>query len=115
VSVRVEVRGLEIFGRHGVNEDERRDGQTFVFDVEITVAEPERDDVDATVDYRRVRDVVRAISDARSYALLERLAAAVADEVVRTLEVESVRVRVRKPGIPWAEWTAATVERVSGS
>lgn len=115
MSALVEIHGVEIFGRHGVNDDERRDGQTFLFDVDVAIAEPKRDDVDATVDYRRVRDVVRATSDARSYALLETLAAAVADEIVRTLPVESVRVRVRKPGVAWAEWTAATVERVSGS
>jgi hypothetical protein len=39
----------------------------------------------------------------------------VADALVAALSVASARVRVRKPGISWAEWTAATVERVSAS
>ena len=33
----VEVHGLELFGRHGVNDDERRDGQTFLFDVTLEI------------------------------------------------------------------------------
>jgi dihydroneopterin aldolase len=115
VSARVEIHGLEFRGRHGVNEDERTTEQAFLYDVVIDVAEPPTDDVDATVDYRGLRDVVRAVSDERSYQLLESLAAAAADAIVHAFPVERVSVRVRKPGVAWAEWTAATVERVSTS
>jgi FolB domain-containing protein len=107
----VEVHGLELQGRHGANEAERRDAQSFLFDVTIEIEEPSEDSLDATVDYRRVRDVIRKVSDAQSYTLLEKLAAAVADAVSAELPVRSVRVRVRKPGVSWADWTAATVER----
>jgi dihydroneopterin aldolase len=107
----VEVHGFELFGRHGVNDDERRDGQTFLVDVSVEVPEPKEDAIGATVDYRRVRDVVRAVNDGDSYRLLETFAAAVADALVGELPVERVQVRVRKPGVAWAEWTAASVER----
>jgi 7,8-dihydroneopterin aldolase/epimerase/oxygenase len=107
----VEVRGLEVSGRHGVDEDERRNDQTFLVDIAVDVEEPERDSIEATFDYRRARDVARAVSERTSYRLLESFAAAVADELLADASVESVRVRVRKPGIAWADWTAATVER----
>jgi dihydroneopterin aldolase len=107
----VEVHGLELFGRHGVNDDERRDGQAFLVDVALEIAEPKEDDIDATVDYRRVRDIVRRINDAESYHLLETLAAAVADALNAELRVKRARVTVRKPGIAWAEWTGITCER----
>jgi dihydroneopterin aldolase len=107
----VEVHGLELFGRHGVNDDERRDGQTFLFDVTLEIAEPKEDAIHATVDYRRVRDIVRGVSDAASYRLLETLAAAAADALVAELPIKSVRVTVRKPGIAWADWTGVTCER----
>jgi dihydroneopterin aldolase len=96
-----------------VDEDERRSGQQFVFDVTLEVPEPAEDSIDATVDYRAVRDTVRELSDARSYNLLESLAAAVAEAIVARFDVDSAIVRVRKPGIAWAEWTAATVSRSS--
>jgi dihydroneopterin aldolase len=107
----VEVVGVEIFGRHGANEGERRDGQTFLFDVAIELDEPKEDAIEATVDYRALRDLIRETSDARTYTLIESLAAAVADAIVGSLPVRTVKVRVRKPGVTWAEWTAATVER----
>jgi dihydroneopterin aldolase len=107
----VEVHGLELFGRHGVNDDERRDGQTFLFDVTLEIAEPKEDAIEATIDYRLVRDIVRGVNDAESYRLLETLAAAVADALNTELRVKRVRVTVRKPGIAWAEWTGVTCER----
>jgi dihydroneopterin aldolase len=109
----VELHGLEIFGRHGVLEEEKLDGQTFVYDVELEVDEPASDRIDDAVDYRLVADCVQEVSDSRSFDLIESLAGAVADELVGRLAVSRVRVRVRKPrpaGVP-AEWSAATAER----
>jgi dihydroneopterin aldolase len=111
----VEIHGLEVFGRHGVGEAERRDGQPFLFDVSLEMSEPDDDAVEATVDYRAVRDTVRELSDARSYKLLESLAGAAADAIVTRFAVDSVTVRVRKPGIAWADWTAATASRERSS
>jgi 7,8-dihydroneopterin aldolase/epimerase/oxygenase len=107
----VEVHGLELFGRHGVNDDERRDGQTFLFDVTLEINEPKEDAIDATVDYRRVRDILIGVNEAASYRLLETLAAAAADTLNTELPVKRVRVSVRKPGVAWADWAGATCER----
>ena len=107
----VEIHGLEIVGRHGVGEAERRDGQQFLFDVTLEIAEPKEDAIEATIDYRLVRDIVRGVNDAEGYRLLETLAAALADALNAELRVKRVRVTVRKPGIAWAEWTGVTCER----
>jgi dihydroneopterin aldolase len=109
----VELHGLEVFGRHGVLEEERLDGQTFVYDVEVEVQEPGSDRIDDAVDYRLVAACVQEVSDSRSFELIESLAVAVADALVEQLAVSHVRVRVRKPrpvGIA-AEWSSATAER----
>jgi dihydroneopterin aldolase len=111
--VKVELYGLEVFGRHGVLEEEKRDGQTFVYDVELEVDEPADDRIEDAVDYRLVADCVQRVSDSRSFDLIETLAVAVADALLAELGVRAVRVRVRKPrpaGIA-AEWSAATAER----
>lgn len=107
----VEVHGLEVFGRHGVNEHEREAGQTFLVDVTLERAEPAEDSIEATADYRIVRDVVQLVSADHSYRLLESFAAAAADAVHAALPGTAVRLRVRKPGIAWAEWAGVTVER----
>ena len=107
----LELHGVELFGRHGVDEDERRDGQTFFVDVTLHVAEPAEDSVEATYDYRYARDIVMAVNQRASYRLLETFAAAVADALAAEPEIERASVRIRKPGVAWAEWTAASVER----
>jgi dihydroneopterin aldolase len=107
----VQVHGLELFGRHGVNDHERRDGQTFIFDVWLEINQPREDAIDATVDYRRVRDIVKSVNEAKRYRLLETLAAAAADALNAELPLRKVRVSVRKPGVAWAEWTGVTCER----
>lgn len=112
----VEVRGLEVFGNHGVYDEERARGQTFLYDIRLGVSETAQSDrLEDTVDYDAVASVVRDVSAGRPFSLLEALASAVADAIVGRFEVESVRVRVRKrdvapAGLP-ASWTAATVER----
>jgi dihydroneopterin aldolase len=114
LSVTVELHGLEIPGRHGVEEEERRVEQPFLYDLWLDVSEALADRIEETVDYRRVVECISEISGARRFRLLESLAAAVADAVVDRFDVERVRVRVRKPRVRLAvpvEWTAATVER----
>jgi 7,8-dihydroneopterin aldolase/epimerase/oxygenase len=116
MTVVVELAGLEIPGRHGVEDRERESEQAFLYDVELTLAEPAADDIEHTADYREVAARVREVSERRRFKLIESLAAAVADALLERFAAESVRVRVRKPdvrlGAPVA-YTAATVERVS--
>jgi dihydroneopterin aldolase len=113
--ITVEVRDLRVFGRHGVHEEERERGQDFVFDVELEVGERGTSDrLEDAVDYVEVARMVREVSDARRFALLEALASAVADELERRFSPERLSVRVRKPEVRPAglEGTvAATVTR----
>jgi 7,8-dihydroneopterin aldolase/epimerase/oxygenase len=115
MSVTVELVGLEVFGRHGVDNDEREQGRTFLYDVALEVAAPASDRLEDTVDYRAVAACVREVSEAREYRLIEVLASAVADELAARFPAERVWVRVRKPGISPAgltvRYSAATAER----
>lgn len=111
----VELVGLEVFGRHGVDDDEREQGRIYLYDVALEIKEPEVDELQATTDYRAVAACVREVSDSREFRLIEALAAAVADELAEHFPARRVRVRVRKPGISPAgltvEYSAATAER----
>ena len=108
----IEIAGIELHGFHGVLEEERRDGQRFLFDVVLEIPEPAEDWIEATVDYREVVAAVKHVSDAGPYRLLESLAAAVAEELKRGFSAERVRVRVRKPDVSLdVEYVAATAER----
>ena len=121
MTVTIELRGLELHGRHGVEEEERRKGQRFLFDLRLDVPdEPARSDrlADA-VDYREVVRTVQDVSDGRRFVLLEALTAAVAEALLdRFPPVTRVRVRVRKPDVLLTapmEYAAVSVERSRSS
>jgi len=113
--LRIELRGLELFGHHGATDEEQERGQMFLYDVELEVgARGASDRLEDAVDYRDVAAAVREVAD-RRFRLLEALASAIADVLVERFPVEHVRVRVRKPEVRPAgielEFAAVTAER----
>jgi dihydroneopterin aldolase len=111
----IELQGVEVFGHHGVLDEERREGQRFLFDVTLRLAaEPRADELDQTVDYRAVASCVREVSDRRPVQLLETLAAAVADELMIRFAPAGVRVRVRKPEVQLDRRSSFPRSRSSG-
>lgn len=112
--MKIELAGIELYGHHGVGEEERRRGQLFVYDVELEVGELGADDrIETAVDYRDVAAAVRTVAAGR-FRLLEALATALADELAARFPVERVKVRVRKPEVRPAgvalEFAAVTAE-----
>jgi dihydroneopterin aldolase len=112
---RVEIEGLELFGRHGALDDERKAGQRFLFDLRLEVGDEAAlsDRLEDAVDYRQVVAAVREVSGGQRFTLLEGLARAVAEELLRRFPITRVHVRVRKPDVVLdapVEWTAASVE-----
>ena len=112
--ITIELHGLALLGHHGVEDDERRRGQRFLFDVWLDVVEPAGDRIEDAVDYRKVAACVREVSDGDRFRLLESLAAAIAEQLVSRFPVQRARVRVRKPDVeldPPVEYAAVAVER----
>jgi dihydroneopterin aldolase len=96
--ITVELRGLRVFGRHGVHAEEREHGQDFLFDIDLEVGERGASDrFEDAVDYSAVARTVQELSEAHAYDLLEGLASAIADELLRRFAVRRVVVRVTKP------------------
>jgi len=113
--VKVELRGLELYGYHGVHPEERERGQRFFYDVELEVGDRGSDDrLENAVDYSKVAAAVRDVA-ATPYNLLEALASAIADDLEQRFRPERLKVRVRKPDVrPGGidvEFAAVTVER----
>lgn len=115
--MRIELSGLVVFGHHGYLEEERRLGQRFLVDLwaDVLGDATETDQIEDTVDYRRLAALVREVFGGEERLLLEGLAGAIADGVVeRFPSIGWVRVRVRKPDVvldPPVDYAAAIVER----
>jgi 7,8-dihydroneopterin aldolase/epimerase/oxygenase len=116
VTMTIELAGLELYGYHGVNPEERRDGQPFVFDIWLEVPDGtgSSDRIEDTIDYREVAALVREVSDGKQFQLLEALASTLAEALLTRFPVDAARVRVRKPQVrldPPVDYSAVTAER----
>jgi dihydroneopterin aldolase / 2-amino-4-hydroxy-6-hydroxymethyldihydropteridine diphosphokinase len=100
---RISLRGLRVFGRHGVLAFEREQGQDFLIDLDLAVdqrAAAASDDVADTVHYGELAEEIAAVVGGEPVNLIETLAARVADAVLRDERVREVRVTVHKPQAP---------------
>lgn len=97
-------RGCGLFAYHGVNPEEKRDGQTFVLDLRLgaDLSQARRSDrLEDTVNYAAVVKAVRAAFTAQSFDLIERAAQAVCDAVLEGFpQVEEVSLLLQKPEAP---------------
>jgi dihydroneopterin aldolase len=99
----ITLTGLRAFGRHGVYEHERTDGQHFVVDVTLyvsTAAASRSDDVADTVHYGEVAEQVAGIVGGEPVNLIETVAERIADALLARDAVKMVAVTVHKPGAP---------------
>jgi dihydroneopterin aldolase len=99
----VEIRGLRVYAHHGVRDFERERGQVFVIDVWLACspsAAQASDRLEDAVNYSAVCDRVAELAAGGPYDLLERVGAAIADDLLARFPVEGLRVRVAKPHAP---------------
>ncbi|WP_019549266.1 dihydroneopterin aldolase [Streptomyces sulphureus] len=102
---RVALRGLTARGHHGVFERERKEGQTFVVDLELgldTVPAATEDDLSRTVNYGIVAEQAVAVVEGEPVDLIETLAQRIADVCLAHEVVQEVEVVVHKPDAPIA-------------
>jgi dihydroneopterin aldolase len=103
MSDRILLRNIRLTGRHGYYDHELQQPQPFEVDVELVLnLQPAGvdDDLDQSVDYSKVYDIVRQIVESTSFRLLEALAEAISHEVLSDFpRVDEVGVRVRKPAV----------------
>lgn len=97
----IHIKGLRLFAYHGVNPEEKRDGQTFLLDIQLHAGLSQArhsDRLDDTVNYAAVVKAVRAAFTQESFDLIERAAQAVCDAVLGNFP--AVDVLLKKPEAP---------------
>lgn len=98
------IKGLKLFAYHGVNPEEKENGQDFIFDIELYVNMNKAchsDNVEDTVSYAKVVKTVRRVFTAQKYDLLERCAEVTAQAILDEYsEVLRVDLTLKKPQAP---------------
>ncbi|HWE63520.1 MAG TPA: dihydroneopterin aldolase [Chloroflexota bacterium] len=93
---------MVFFGYHGAYAAERELGQRFVVDLALGVdlyPAGKSDQLDDTVNYVRVYDVVRGVVEGPPCNLLETVAQRIAEAVLAEERIQWCRVRLAKPGV----------------
>jgi dihydroneopterin aldolase len=102
-SVTIEITGLSLYTHHGVSAAEREVGQRLVFDLRLDVGETDAtvtDELEDTVDYGEVCQLVALIAQQRQHKTLERLCSTIADRLLADYDLEGVWVKAAKPEPP---------------
>lgn len=114
---RIEIKGIEVYAKHGVLATEQERAQVFRVDVtaytDLSRA-GETDDLDDTLDYSTIALEVRELVGSESHQLIETVAAHVADSVMKHEQVTRAIVTIHKPDAPIDlvfEDVSVTVER----
>jgi dihydroneopterin aldolase len=104
--------GLTAFGYHGHNPAERKLGQTFTADLEVTLDTQRAaatDRIEDTVSYPLLEKIARGVLEGKPANLLETVAERIAVAILEQPSVVQVTVRVSKHP-PLAQLAAFTVE-----
>lgn len=109
------IDNLVVFGILGIHPHEQRKKQLIRVCIEVTADISEaanKDDVEKTIDYSALSsDVIHFIEDS-NYGTIEALIDALANEILKKYNVESVWLRIEKPNaVPQADSVGVEVER----
>ncbi|NLP43528.1 MAG: dihydroneopterin aldolase [Peptococcaceae bacterium] len=98
----IHLRGLEFYAYHGVLPAENGLGQKFIVDIDMYPAiwPIDSDSIDRTINYAEVYAVIKDCMENKKYKLIETVAEAIADRVLKEFPCERVRVEVHKPNAP---------------
>ena len=99
----IEIRGLKLYGYHGVYPEENKLGQTFQIDLTLTVAratEDINDNPKNVISYADIIDRVTDIFFAQSYKLIETLADTILLSLAPFKKIQHARIHIKKLHAP---------------
>jgi dihydroneopterin aldolase len=99
----IEVTGIRSYGYTGLLPEEKTLGQWFEVDLTLWLdlqVSAKSDDINDTVDYRHAIDMVKHIIKTAKFALVEKLAEVIAEDVLKLKSISQVRVKLSKPSPP---------------
>lgn len=98
------LKGLIFYAYHGVLDEEKRLGQKFIIDIELKCDLTKAglsDDVNDTINYAEVYNLVKEIVEVNKFNLIEKLADVCAQEILaKFTDAEEVIIKVKKPQAP---------------
>lgn len=99
----IQLTGIRCYGYTGYLPEEQVLGQWFEIDLTLWIdlaAAGASDDIAQTLDYRKAIELVKQLVKTSKFALVEKLASAIATALLELDLVQQVRVQLSKPAAP---------------
>jgi len=97
---KIRLKNIQLFGFHGVDMNEKKNGQQFEIDVEADLSLEnaiKTDDIYKTKDYSAIYDEIVNVFFSKKYNLIETLASKIASSLTEDFSLSSCKVAIRKP------------------
>ena len=110
MSLTIEVEGINVYGTHGVYEQEKKKGQEFRIDLQIELRENilnfenyKSESFDNSVNYENLVNEVINVSDNNSFDLIETFAYEILNSLKKYNNISKATVTIHKPNSPLKE------------
>ena len=100
---KIRLNNIQIYAYHGLFPEERQLGQKFQIDVEISTDLSDScntDNIDDTINYKEIYDIVEFCFDNLKKKLIESVALDIAKTILKNNRVLDTKVIIRKPSVP---------------
>ena len=101
---KITIKNLKLFAYHGVNPEEKENGQNFYIDLDYYLdlsGSCESDSLNDTVSYAKAVKIIRRVFTERSYDLIEKAAQVICDALFDEFEeIEKIEITLKKPEAP---------------
>lgn len=112
------MKGMKFFGYHGVYPEEQANGQIFMIDIELFTDLRKAgltDELENTIDYSQVYNLIKNITESSRFRLLEKLADVISQEIMSKYKsIREVKILVKKPDAPISgefDWVGIEISR----
>ena len=106
----IQVKGINVYGTHGVYEQEKKKGQEFRIDLQIELRENilnfenyKSESFDNSVNYENLVNEVINVSDNNSFDLIETFAYEILNNLRKYNNISKATVTIHKPNSPLKE------------
>ena len=102
MSFDIDISKIKCFGKHGIYDHEKQKDQEFLVDIHINISTFSEDDINKTLNYEEIVNLVKKIVNTESYDLIETLAKHISEQIAfkyvkSEATLQEIKVTVHKP------------------
>ena len=102
MSFGINISKIKCYGKHGIYDHEKQNDQEFLVDIHINISDFSADDINKTLNYEEIVNLVLNTVNTKSFDLIETLAKNISEQIVFKYEkseavIQEIKVTVHKP------------------